>query len=149
MSAAALQYLRSRGLLEPVAAIALAHHATPADVVSRSRAAHVVRARREVILFLREQGWSWSAIGRAVNRDHTSVLQCARARAGSPKAVEVAVSRDALHALLRVVEAARGLSNTATYVTSTECEVPYDGLAELRTALAALQPFKWHVEEEP
>lgn len=43
-------------------------------ILSRSREQRVVAARRRVIWELHERGWSSVAIGRAIGRDHVTVL---------------------------------------------------------------------------
>lgn len=43
-------------------------------IMGRSRVAHVVQARHRVMAALREMGYSASAIGEAMGRDHTTVM---------------------------------------------------------------------------
>lgn len=51
-------------------------------VRGRSRAAAMVRLRDRVCLALRAEGWSYPRIGRALGRDHSTVLAaCRRAEA--------------------------------------------------------------------
>lgn len=50
------------------------HGATQEQVLGSSRLKHVAAARHEVFLALREAGWSFPAIGAAMNRDHTTVM---------------------------------------------------------------------------
>ena len=48
---------------------------TWALIVSMLRLAHIVKARRDVCIRLKELGWSYPAIGRALGgRDHTSIM---------------------------------------------------------------------------
>lgn len=63
--------LTSARVFESVAA---KHGLTAEDILGRSRKLLVVEARRDVCLRLREQGWSYPAIGRAVNRDHATIM---------------------------------------------------------------------------
>lgn len=46
---------------------------TVSAVLSERRWPEVVDARREVALRLREQGWSYPRIGRALRRDHSTI----------------------------------------------------------------------------
>jgi len=60
---------------ELAAQIAQQHGITTADMLGRSRYAHLVSARRDLYRVLRTRGWSYPAIGRACgNRDHTSIM---------------------------------------------------------------------------
>lgn len=44
------------------------------DIMSRSRRAEFVRARRKIYVRLRAVGASYSEIGRLMRRDHTTVM---------------------------------------------------------------------------
>lgn len=55
--------------------ISRCHGATWAEVKSPSRVKHLVTARRAIYVALRQLGWSYPAIGRLVDRDHTTVLK--------------------------------------------------------------------------
>ena len=46
----------------------------PGVVLSHSRAANAVQARTEVAQVLRELGWSYPRVGRAIGRDHAAVM---------------------------------------------------------------------------
>lgn len=59
---------------EVVAQVAHKHGLAPKDILSASRTAPIVRARHECWRRLRERGWSYPAIARAFDRDHTTVL---------------------------------------------------------------------------
>ena len=63
------------------------HGVTAAEIKGRSRLGHVVAARQDVFLELREAGWSFPRIGMAMGRDHSTVMHgVARARSmGSSK----------------------------------------------------------------
>lgn len=61
--------------------IAAFYGLTPDDIRGASRLPHIVRARWNVGLVLRDRGLSLPAIGRLVNRHHTAVLHGLR-RAG-------------------------------------------------------------------
>ena len=50
------------------------HGVTVADIKGRSRLGPVVAARQDVFLALREAGWSFPRIGRAMGRDHSTVM---------------------------------------------------------------------------
>ena len=57
------------------------HGVTVAEIKGRSRLGPVVAARQDVFLALREAGWSFPRIGRAMGRDHSTVMHgVARAR---------------------------------------------------------------------
>jgi len=47
---------------------------TPAQIFGRSRRKTIVAARHEVWARLHRLGWSLSALGRAFDRDHTTIL---------------------------------------------------------------------------
>lgn len=59
---------------EVVAVVAAEHGVTVDEILSPSRYRHIVAARREVCTRLRAQGWSYPAIGRALGRDHATVM---------------------------------------------------------------------------
>ena len=67
--------LSKRGLSEMMERIAAEHHVTVMELVGRVRLAHIVRARADFWLRLRDLGWSWNAIANIVDRDHTTVRQ--------------------------------------------------------------------------
>ena len=45
----------------------------PGDLLSRSRIAHLVRARQVTAWIFRDQGYSLEAIGNALARDHSTI----------------------------------------------------------------------------
>lgn len=58
-----------------VAEVAETHGVAVADILGRSRSAPFVAARHAVWARLRvNHGWSWPAIGREFDRDHTTVM---------------------------------------------------------------------------
>ncbi len=69
-----------RGLGEILKEIATAHHCTMTEIVGPSKFAHVSTARREFCNRLRAMGWSYSAIGRLMGRDHTSIIEAVTRR---------------------------------------------------------------------
>lgn len=50
------------------------HGVTVAEIKGRSRLGHVAAARQDVFLELWEVGWSFSRIGRAMGRHHSTVM---------------------------------------------------------------------------
>lgn len=66
--------LEARGLLAAAEAIARDHHVTVDEMLGRLRTPHVHRARVAFVFALKARGLSSTAIGRLVDRDHTSVL---------------------------------------------------------------------------
>jgi chromosomal replication initiation ATPase DnaA len=54
--------------------ILAAHEATWLTVTGRSTSAALIRPRLEIYRRLLALGWSYSAIGRACNRDHTTII---------------------------------------------------------------------------
>lgn len=57
------------------AATASMKHGVPVDrIFSDTREARVVAARRDAWKLARAAGWSLTEIGRAFNRDHTTIL---------------------------------------------------------------------------
>ena len=75
--AGALAEFEAAGTTLKSAAISRAaehHGVTVAEIKGRSRLGHVVAARQDVFLALREAGWSFPRIGRAMGRDHSTVM---------------------------------------------------------------------------
>jgi chromosomal replication initiation ATPase DnaA len=70
--------LEERDLLEPAERIAKAHGLGVADMFARSQERHVVASRRAFYQLLVDMDWSAAAIGRLVDRDHTSVTNALR-----------------------------------------------------------------------
>jgi len=67
-----------RRVLDEVAAAA---GVSVADILGPSRRARVVAARQAVMAVLHRRGWSSPRIGRALRRDHSTVLHGIRAHA--------------------------------------------------------------------
>jgi chromosomal replication initiator protein len=59
---------------EAIRTVSAATGIPPSVVLSPTRTAHVARARHVAMAICRAKGMSLSEIGRAFNRDHTSVL---------------------------------------------------------------------------
>lgn len=55
------------------------HRLTEADIRGNSRRPEVVAARRDWWATLWASGWGFSQIARATGRDHTSIMEAARA----------------------------------------------------------------------
>lgn len=78
---AAVAKLASIGLLAKLDEIALQHHATMREILSRCRTARVAGARLAVFVYLSDMrdtpngkpNFGWSDIGRLLLRDHTTV----------------------------------------------------------------------------
>lgn len=69
-----IEQLDVRDLREHAARIAKAHGVSLDDMFGRSVERHVVACRREFYrVLVEEMGWSASAVGKLVGRDHTSV----------------------------------------------------------------------------
>ena len=64
---------RARAISPIVHAVAQASGIPASQIYSRSRKAHVNRARQIVMLAAHERGMSLSEIGRALGRDHTTI----------------------------------------------------------------------------
>lgn len=78
---------------EAIAMAAARHGVTPGDVTGPRRYRHLIAARIEACALLHAQGWSSSAIGEALGRDHTTVLSLlAKASAGSKITAEVSAN---------------------------------------------------------
>jgi chromosomal replication initiation ATPase DnaA len=60
--------------------VAIAHGLPVGDVMSRSRMPHLCRARADIYRRLREQGWSYPAIGRWAGRDHATIMNALRGK---------------------------------------------------------------------
>ena len=54
--------------------IAKKHGISVKDMIGKGRHRHLCAARVELYRALRDQGWSYPAIGRFVHRDHTTVI---------------------------------------------------------------------------
>ncbi len=60
--------------------IAERHLCTTADVLGRSGVKHIADARRECCQWLRDMGWSYPSIGRALGRHHSTVQSVLKGR---------------------------------------------------------------------
>lgn len=70
-----VSWLDKRDLLGPVLKLARVHHVTLEELLGRSRAAHIVRARHSAWKWLKEaEGWSYVSIAEAWGVDHTTVM---------------------------------------------------------------------------
>ena len=70
---------RSRPIKRVIWEVSKASGVTPADILGRERTAHVVRARFAAMLICRNYlALSYPAIGRAFNRDHSTVINAMR-----------------------------------------------------------------------
>jgi chromosomal replication initiation ATPase DnaA len=67
-----------RGFQEVLQQVARETRVNAADILSRDRDRRVMRARRELYVRLRAEGYSYPAIGKMVGRDHTTVLAVVR-----------------------------------------------------------------------
>lgn len=65
---------------EAFATIRNTYGVTLVDVLAPNRRAHVVQARRAWAKALRERGWSYPTIARAMQRDHTTVIHLCKER---------------------------------------------------------------------
>ncbi len=75
-------HLRAIGCLDVAARVARKHGTTVDAMLSRTRIAEAVRARREVMLLLRETlALGWSEIGRVFGVDRATVAHHCRRRA--------------------------------------------------------------------
>lgn len=69
------EQLLERDLLEPLERIARKHGCTVEELPGRKLQRHYVAARRDAALHLSEElGWSSTAIGSLLDRDHSSIL---------------------------------------------------------------------------
>lgn len=71
---------QDRGLGELIDSIALAHHCTVKEILSREATTHVNAARRELCMKLREMGLSYPAIGRLIGRNHATCIEAVTRR---------------------------------------------------------------------
>lgn len=68
--------LARRSAAEPyIRRICVLHGLTPALLLSRSRRRTVAYARQDLMLALREDGWSLPQIGHVLDRNHTTIMQ--------------------------------------------------------------------------
>lgn len=61
-----------------IAAAAYVTGTTAAEIKSQNRGSELVYARRLVALILRERGFSYPRIARAMNRDHSTIINTVR-----------------------------------------------------------------------
>jgi len=54
--------------------IATATGVTPAEIMGKSKKAHIANARAFLQYALRESGWNFARIGRAFNTDHSNAI---------------------------------------------------------------------------
>ena len=59
--------------METIREVCIERRLPVSAVISQRRWPELVDARREVALRLREQGWSYPRIGRALRRDHSTI----------------------------------------------------------------------------
>lgn len=69
-----LALLGREGVDGALSVIARAHGTGIAEVLGRSRVAHVTEARYEFASALRGSGWSLPRIGKLLGRDHTTIM---------------------------------------------------------------------------
>jgi chromosomal replication initiation ATPase DnaA len=75
VAAHAARYSLTQEQIETMCAdILTAHGATWLTVTGRSTSGALIRPRLEIYRRLLALGWSYSAIGRACNRDHTTII---------------------------------------------------------------------------
>lgn len=55
------------------------HGITVAEMLSPSRASHLVEARRDLAFALRARAWSYPRIGKLMKRDHTTIMSLVKA----------------------------------------------------------------------
>jgi chromosomal replication initiation ATPase DnaA len=67
------QELVDRGLYDVAKEIGLVEHVTVEELGGTSRFPHVVRARNALVLYLHDKGWSSTAIGTLLGRDHSTI----------------------------------------------------------------------------
>lgn len=63
--------------LDLIAQVLKKHDTTWELITSQRRDRFLVNARREIVIWLRSQGWSYPQIGRLMNRDHASIMHLA------------------------------------------------------------------------
>jgi chromosomal replication initiation ATPase DnaA len=73
------------GLLQVVEATCAQHYCTVDEFLSDERVPHIMAARRDVALHLREAEWSLPSIAKLLNRDHVSVMRWFATRLQRPK----------------------------------------------------------------
>lgn len=75
-----LTHNNSQAIAETLQLVAEAHEVTAREVMSQNRGKRVSRARRDVFAALKFLGLNNSEIGRAMGRDHSTVVQGLRRR---------------------------------------------------------------------
>lgn len=75
--------LEKRGLLEPIAAIALNGHSTMYEICGRTHLSMAVKARHAAWRYLRKLGFSYPEIGRLWNVNQASVRKALRKKGQS------------------------------------------------------------------
>lgn len=61
-------------ITEIINAAARTVYLNPGDITGKSKAGYIVSARRAVAHIAREHGYSYHAIGAALNRDHSTIV---------------------------------------------------------------------------
>lgn len=76
-----IRHIHSRHSIDLiVAGVARKHGLSVAELKSSGRASHLVRARKDAAIALRAQELSYPTIGRALDRDHTSIMALVKGR---------------------------------------------------------------------
>jgi chromosomal replication initiator protein len=74
--------------------ISAKYHAKPEHLRGQLRHPHLVKARKEVYLILREMfHWSYPVIGKFMNRDHTSIIHAIGKRRDGKNRNEVKIEQ--------------------------------------------------------
>lgn len=66
--------LEELGVLRELIEICRRHHVRFDDVLDHTRSKSIVAARHECYIYLRSLKWSYPEIGRAMLRDHTTII---------------------------------------------------------------------------
>lgn len=89
------EMLDKRDLWEPLGKVARANHVTLDECFSPSRKSHIVKARRAMFHFLRDNmSWSYPGIGDLFGLHHTTVM--AALRPALPKMIATAYRGDVI-----------------------------------------------------
>lgn len=129
--------VEAAGLTELVTLICKRHHVTISEVCSRMRYAHIVRARHEVWFAMHEQvGFSYPAIGRMWECDHTSVwhgvhktINGADVCTAAEQLRRVRIAEETVKAHTRLVKAETEIARLQAFTASQEFAEPAEAVA--------------------
>jgi hypothetical protein len=99
-------------MTEVVSRVCKQFSVSSADLLGARRHAHIAQARHVLAWLLRERGLSYPAIGKAMNKDHTTIMSAVR---------KVDAERAKSEAVARVLDEMNGLTGSEVFADPFEC----------------------------